>query len=227
MDNELELIKSRYARRGIKKNQYNILKPSVYLTIQERERALLCLFSKKFSNIHEKKVLEIGCGSGDNLLQLIRLGFSPENLIGNELLEERVNAARRCLPNTVQIVAGDACALCFPSESFDVVYQSVVFSSILDNAFQERLATRMWDMVKPGGGIIWYDFIYNNPANPDVRGVTLQRVRKLFPEGKISYSRVTLAPPLSRWITRIHPNGYHLLNVFPFLRTHILAWIEK
>ena len=48
-----------------------------------------------------------------------------------------------------------------------------VFPSILDDSFQQKLADRMWALTKPGGGILWYDFIYNNPRNPDVRGVPL------------------------------------------------------
>jgi len=37
--------------------------------------------------------------------------------------------------------------------------------------------------------------IYNNPCNPDVRGVPLHRIRQLFPEGKIHHWKLTLAPP--------------------------------
>ena len=40
-------------------------------------------------------------------------------------------------------------------ESFDIVTQSTVFSSILDHRFQQDLSNRMWRMVKPRGGILW------------------------------------------------------------------------
>ena len=29
----------------------------------------------------------------------------------------------------------------------------------------------MWAAVKPGGGVLWYDFTVDNPRNADVRGV--------------------------------------------------------
>jgi hypothetical protein len=108
--------------------------------------------------------------------------------------------------------------------SFDIVFQSTVFSSILDGAFQQRLAKRMWEWVKPGGGILWYDFIYNNPRNPDVRGVTVASIKKLFPEGRLRVRRITLAPPIAR---RVPACTLSLLNLFPFLRTHVMCWIEK
>jgi len=85
----------------------------------------------------------------------------------------------------------------------------------------------MWELTKRGGGVLWYDFIYDNPENPDVRGVPIRRIRELFPEGRMRYWRLTLAPPIARRVCRIHPCLYYVFNVFPFLRTHVLCWIAK
>ena len=85
----------------------------------------------------------------------------------------------------------------------------------------------MWSWLRPGGAVLWYDFTYNNPRNPDVRGVPLRRVQALFPQGRITARRVTLAPPLARVLVRVHPALYGLFNSVPWLRTHILCWIEK
>jgi len=57
--------------------------------------------------------------------------------------------------------------------------------------------------------------------------VVLARVRQLFPEGRLSARRVTLAPPLARVLCRLHPALYGLFNGLPLLRTHRLAWIAK
>jgi hypothetical protein len=35
---------------------------------------------------------------------------------------------------------------------------------------------------KRRGGILWYDFIYNNPGNPDVRGVHHSPNQGAFPQ---------------------------------------------
>jgi hypothetical protein len=69
------------------------------------------------------------------------------------------------------------------------------FPSKLDDGFQQKLADLTWSLTRPGGGVLWFDFIYNNPRNPDVRGVPLHRIRQLFPEGKIHHWKLTLAPP--------------------------------
>jgi hypothetical protein len=158
---------------------------------------------------------------------MLRLGFQPENLVGNELLPQRAELARSVVPAALPIIQGDAAELEFPVGAFDIVYQSVVFTSILDRAFQLRLARRMWRWVAPGGGVLWYDFLYDNPRNPDVAGIPVRRIRGLFPAGELRSWKITLAPPIARAVTRIHPMLYPLLNSIPLLRTHILCWIRK
>jgi len=229
MDNEVDEVKKRYLRRkALPGSLYDPLKPDVYMAQQEKERALISLLNRAgLAPLVDKSLLEIGCGSGANLQQMIKLGFKPENLKGNELLAERVSTAQRMLPASIEIFPGDATTLDLPIESFDVVYQSTVFSSILDNRFQQELAERMWSWAKPGGGVLWYDFTYNNPSNPDVRGVPVSRIRELFPQGEFEIMRLTLAPPISRIATRIHHSLYTLLNAVPILRTHVLCWIRK
>jgi len=196
--------------------------------MQEVERALIRWINRfDIEPIAHRTVLEIGCGTGNNLLELVRLGFVPENIVGNELLEERAFIARKRLPVATRIILGDATTTDIPDGPFDIVLQSTVFTSLLDDEFQQKLADRMWSLVKPGGGVLWYDFIYDNPKNPDVRGVSLRRIRALFPHAKIRYWRLTLAPPISRLVTRFHPSLYTLFNMLPFLRTHVLCWIRK
>jgi len=109
----------------------------------------------------------------------------------------------------------------------DIVLQSTVFSSLLDDGFQQRLAEAMWRWVRPGGAVLWHDFTVNNPRNRDVRGVPLSRVRALFPQAQLDVRRITLAPPLARRVCAWHPALYPVLNALPLLRTHVLVWVGK
>ena len=120
------------------------------------------------------------------------------------------------------IFLGDAANL-DPTLKFDIVFQSTVFTSILENDFRERLAKRMWELTKPEGIVLWYDFEFNNPRNPDVRGVPWQEVRGYFPDAThVMKKRTTLAPPIGRRVGQF----YNFLN-FPFLRTHCVAAFKK
>ena len=75
--------------------------------------------------------------------------------------------------------------------------------------------------------MLWYDFTVDNPRNRDVRGVPLPRVHTLFPHGHVQAQRLTLAPPIARAVSRVHPGLYTWFNALPVLRTHVLAWIAK
>lgn len=226
---ETTLVRERYARRtDAQGERYHPFRADVNLTLQERQRAMLALLRDRLTlPTADARVLEIGCGSGSNLLELLLLGFRPANLAGVELLEARAAIARERLPSTVRVEVGDATRFDAPPASFDIVMQSTVFSSILDRATSAALAARMWDLVAPGGGILWYDFAFDNPANRDVRGVPVAEVRRLFPSGTMTVKRVTLAPPIARRAVAIHPVLYPVLNAFPFLRSHRLCWIQK
>ena len=226
-DHEPDAVAERYARRAVS-DRYSALRPDVWQTLQERQRAMLGLFARLgWADLSDKHLLEVGCGSGGNLLELLRLGFAPRHLTGIELLPERHAQARDVLPVALALHAGDALQLTLPASSQDAVFASTVFSSLLDDAFQQRLADAMWAWVKPGGGVLWYDFTVNNPRNADVRGVPLKRVRALFPHGRVQAQRITLAPPIARAVTNVHPGLYTLFNTLPMLRTHVLAWIAK
>jgi SAM-dependent methyltransferase len=228
---EPDRVTERYARRGTDPaiaDRYSLLQPDVWQTVQERQRAMLQLLARRgWHDLRERRLLEVGCGAGGNLLEFLRMGWQPEHLAGIELLPERHAHARAVLPERVALHLGDACTAPIAEASCDLVFQATVFSSLLDDAFQQRLAAAMWRWVKPGGAVLWYDFTVDNPRNRDVRGVPLRRVRALFPEGRIEARRVTLAPPLARAACRVWPGWYPVLNAVPVLRTHVLAWVAK
>ncbi|SEK57640.1 Methyltransferase domain-containing protein [Roseateles sp. YR242] len=232
-DHELQAIAQRYARReerlgGLER--YSLLRPEVWQMLHERQAMMLRLLAARahgLGPVAEWRLAEVGCGAGGNLMDMLRIGLRPEHLTGIELLPERFEAARATLPAQVRLLAGDASQAEVAPASQHLVLQSTVFSSILDDGLQQRLAQAMWRWVKPGGAVLWYDFIVDNPRNPDVRGVPVKRMRALFPEGRPVVRRVTLAPPLARVVCRLHPGAYGVFNALPLLRTHVLALIEK
>jgi ubiquinone/menaquinone biosynthesis C-methylase UbiE len=227
MSTEPDEVKARYARRA-EPERYSLLRPDVWHSVQERQRAMLRLFADLgHTDLSTLRLLEVGCGTGNNLLEFLRMGFAPQHLSGAELLPDRFQVARAALPSALHLHEGDALNMNVPEQSQDIVFVSTVFSSLLDDVFQQRLANAMWRWVKPGGGVLWYDFTVNNPRNADVRGVPLKRVKALFPKGKLRSQRVTLAPPLARRVTSLRPSLYACFNALPLLRTHALVWVSK
>ena len=227
---EASAVRARYARRpqAAADARYSLANPAALLAMQGRQRAIVELLrGAGRSDFAAQTVLEFGSGSGGNLLELLWLGFRPEHLAGVELLPERHEAARARLPAAVQLTLGDATGTVIEPASVDIAYASTVFSSLLDDAFRQRFADAMWRAVRPGGGVLWYDFTVDNPANADVRGVPVRQVRELFPEARITGRRLTLLPPLARRLVRLGPAWHQAFDALPWLRTHWLAWIAK
>jgi len=223
--NELEEIKKRYEIR--KQTIVRGSKSDFYFNwfIQnERELRYAKILQQYFGHdLSEIKFMEIGAGAGDNIFFFARRGINWNNIWANELLTDRFDILKTKFTNC-NLLEGDASTLAFKNE-FDIVFQSTVFTSVLDNDLKQKLADKMLDMVKPEGIILWYDFMFDNPRNKHVKGITKTEIKKLFAKAKnIQFYKVTLAPPISRRFYRI----YNLLNtLFPFLRTHIIAVIQK
>ena len=67
MHNEVELIRKRYAERTRDEitQRYSFIRPSVYLPVQERERALMRWIRKfEVEPLASRRVLEIGSFEG-------------------------------------------------------------------------------------------------------------------------------------------------------------------
>jgi len=209
-------------------NIYGLSNPGQLFMLQERERGVLNIFRKMNRDVlRTGKILEVGCGSGVWIRDLIRWGANPANISGVELLPERAAAAQRLSPAGVSIHCGDARQLHFPDKTFDVVIQSTVFTSILDRETQRQLAREMLRVTKPDGVILWYDFYRNNPWNSEVRGVKKSEILKLFPNCDIQLRSMTLMPPLVRMVAPISWISCQVLSLVPLLRTHYLGTIRR
>ena len=222
-----EALAQRYARRRDDR-RYQPLQPDVWRLLQDRQRAMLALFARAgWHDLSARRVVEAGCGSGGNLLEMLRLGCAPQNLVGIELLPARQLQARARLPPATGVWLGDAAGMPIEPDSQDLVLLFTVLSSLLEDAAQQRLADALWRWLKPGGAVLCYDLAVANPRNADVRAVAPRRLRQLFPAACLHSRRVTLAPPLARRVCRWHPALYGLLNGIVLLRSHRLTWIEK
>jgi ubiquinone/menaquinone biosynthesis C-methylase UbiE len=229
--NSFDLEEARIRTAYVKRHgdlRYSWFNPGHLFMVQERERQLLAILGRHaFVPLNTKKILEVGCGTGDWLREFVKWGARPEHIVGIDLLSDRVAEAKRLCPETVEIKCGSAAALSFPDKTFDLVLQSTVFTSILDFEMKRQIASEMLRVVKEDGLILWYDYHANNPRNPDVRGVKKQEIHQLFIGHRITLRRITLAPPLARLIAPHSWLACYLLERVPLLCTHYLGVIQK
>jgi SAM-dependent methyltransferase len=232
LDLELARIDAEYRRRDssdVHSVRYSYFNEAALLHSQSLERNLLALLKKHcFTNLAEKKILDVGCGSGGRLRRFLEYGTLPNNLYGIDLMAHRIEQAQLLNP-AINWQVGSAHQLPYPDSTFDLVMSFVVFSSILNESFSKRIADEMWRVRRPGGLLLFYDFTYSNPINPAVRGMSCKEIQRLFkrPRTRFDHKRVSLAPPIARIVA---PHAYWLaytMEQFKILNTHIISIISQ
>ena len=226
---EDERVRAAYARRrqSIPAGRYARTNPFTLCAAHEREEEMAAMFrAEGLTTLAGLRILDVGCGRGDTLRQMLEYGADPELLTGIDLLDENVKQARRRSPH-LQILCGSASRLPFSDSSFDLVLQFTLFTSILNDEVKRAIAAEMTRVLAPGGRILWYDFSFNNPKNPDVRGIGKREIRALFPGLEMKTKRVTLAPPLGRIVAPFSVVLYYFLSRVRPLCTHLLCLLRK
>jgi ubiquinone/menaquinone biosynthesis C-methylase UbiE len=225
----LDRIRAENSRRAreIDREFYALHRPANLFMRHSQDRALVwALTQAGLLPLDERTILDVGCGVGSWLGVFETLGARRPNLSGVDLDDARVAACRHRFPGA-DVRLSDASRLSWPEARFDVVLQSTVFTSILDRALKQAVASEMLRVLKPHGAIIWYDFHVNNPRNPHVQGVGRREIEALFPGCSVRLRRTTLAPPLAR---RLVPLSWALstaLEGLTFLNTHYIGVVQK
>jgi SAM-dependent methyltransferase len=221
-------IKSAYEKINKPAGYYSWFDPGNLFLIQEREKLLLRLLRQHGRDpLAGSRFFEIGCGSGYWLREFIKWGVVPNDVTGIDLRAEALTIASRICPQGVTLRCMNGSTLDFQDESFDLVLQSLVFTSILDEGMRHSMAGEMLRVVKKTGLIIWYDFHIDNPWNPNVRGVRKAEISRLFPNCHIQLERVSLAIPLVKILAPWSWATCYFLARLRFLNTHYLGVIRK
>jgi ubiquinone/menaquinone biosynthesis C-methylase UbiE len=226
-DDDIKRLEQTYQARNADSDNrlYALANPSYLFAIQQRERRLLQLLTKhNLLPLHNKKILEVGCGRGGVLLEYLRYGAMPYNLFGVDYLIDRLDTADEKL-SSAHWANADGQRLPYADHIFDIVIQYTALSSLLDPAVRQNVAAEMRRVVnKQHGVIVWYDF-WLNPKNPDTHGIRPQEIKSLFPDCQYDFRKITLAPPLAR---RIAPISWMLavfLENLTIFNSHYLAVI--
>lgn len=226
---ELERLRNAYEHRSrsVPADRYSRTNPGHLFALHEREVTMAAMLrADGLRSLAGLRILDVGCGRGATLRQYLEYEADPSRLWGIDLFPPFVEQARSASPG-LQIICGSASRLPFHEGSFDLVSQFMLFTSVLDDEVKHRTAEEMRRVLVPGGRMLWYDFAFDNPANPDVRGIGLAEVRRLFPGFSGTHRRITLAPPLGRAIGHFGPTIYHLSSMIRPLCTHYLCLLKK
>lgn len=230
LENEEARIRNVYEKRdsGGKRELYHWSRPDVLLNQYRMRSAVATLFTANgLGDLSRIKALDVGCGSGGWIRTLMEWGARTENLCGVDLLQNRIDEAKRLTPG-VDFRTASGFSISYDAESFDFVSAHTVFSSITDSSARDALAREMTRVLKRDGAILIYDYRISHPQNPDTVGIGASEIARLFPEFSLVSKSMTLAPPIARPLSRVSPLLAFAGEIFfPFLRTHAIHFLKK
>src|ERR1051326_9125831 len=118
----------------------------LFLSQEDRYRIYPWLYeAAEFRHHRGEHVLEIGCGTGCDLLQVVKHGAIAT---GVDITDEHLRLAQERVGNLAQVRRADARDLPFPVSSFDCVYSHGVIHHCHE---PERIAAEILRVLKPGG----------------------------------------------------------------------------
>jgi ubiquinone/menaquinone biosynthesis C-methylase UbiE len=207
------MVKSRDAAQ-LAQDHWN--ETPLFLSEEERYRTYPWLYqAAEFREHRGERVLEIGCGTGSDLLQFARHGA---HAVGIDLTATHVGLARKRVGNLATIHQGDARHLPFEDGVFDYVY----CHGVLHHSDEpEKIVNEMFRVLRPGGkfnvhvyslcsavtlygflryGRKWKRHIENGPAPVHIDLYTAKKLRRLF-GSQIVVEKYEFSPMpfLARW----------------------------
>ena len=225
---ETTRIRDVYGRRTSLGHRYSSFNKSHLMLMQSRERAVLSLLQQVgMADLGGLRILDVGCGTGQWLLDLIRWGADAERVCGVDLNTDRIRRARRRLPRGIRLGVADGNKLPFKTGEFDLIIMATVVSSILDESLRRGIVAEGLRVLANDGYLLWYDMHWNNRRNSEIRGVGRGELNGLFAGYQVIWKRVTLAPPLSRIAAPFSETLHQMLELIPWLRSHTLGIVSK
>ncbi len=225
--NRLRRVYREYAVRGFGESRWSLANRGNQAVRDECHfKSREALQQAGFFPLENRRILDVGCGTGERLAAFADWGARPEQLYGVDLIPDRVSAARQKHPRlTFQLANAEA--IPFADGAFDLAMVFTVFTSILSRQMTANVCREINRVLVRGGGVLWYDFRMHNPLNRHVRGISRDRIQEMFPGFKLRLETISLLPPLARRLGRLTHLLYAPLSSFPFLRSHYLGVLTK
>nr|WP_315023593.1 class I SAM-dependent methyltransferase [uncultured Aminipila sp.] len=227
----------RESQDGYNETTYTTLRDDILIFKQDTEKRLVKIVREAFYNrdVKDLKVLEVGTGWGQRFRTFLDMGFEPSNLYGIDLLQHFIERARKW-SGDLNFICGDAQNLPYENDSFDIVFQCVAFSSIIDRNIIKNICSEMIRVLNNDGIIIWIDFGIKDQKKyykgiQYLQSIELEEIVSFFPNCNMQFENKLYLKPLF-WKLCNHKNKYNkfLYNIFSsfnFCKSHYVIVLKK
>jgi glutathione S-transferase len=149
--------------------------------------------------------LDLGCGTGENVLELARRGLDAWGLDAAGAAIAKANQKRDARGLTARFVEGDALDLAALGRTFDTVLDCGLFHVITDEE-RTRYVRELDHVLRPGGRHLMFGFA-TNPSGFGPRGYSPEELRAYFHGWREVFIRPTTFQavggpgPMAAWIS--------------------------
>ena len=221
--------KAHYERKN--KFRDDLLNPETLYQFLALKKCFVNSLNKISLKKKESRIIDIGCGSASQLINLVSLGFNQDNLFGIDINKVDINFAKKNYP-LLNLSLQDATNLDFKNNYFDLTYESTMFVQITNNRISQKIANEMIRITKKGGHLILFDWRYGNFNNANFLACNKRRIKELFKVDKstklISIEKGMLIPPIGRFLSKNMGSIYFVFSrLFPFFVGQIAYVLQK
>lgn len=173
-----------------------VTKDMLYPTLPVREYdnffkwcGIIQLFlSSNFIDIKNYRILDAGCGNGQDLRKFIELGAKPANCYGIDFAENAIDFARENSPPAVTYKTSELHETGFEDDFFDIIVSFNTIVNFPDNEYLKKINDEFRRVIKDNGMLLLICAISADAQNKEgfikipVRIFTLDEVQRLFPD---------------------------------------------
>lgn len=219
-----------YEKKGVDRNDL-LCNPEVLFQALAFDASVISALRSIHPDRVSIRILDVGCGTGDSILNFLKVGFDASRIYGIDILEELISVGRARFPN-VNLTCEDASNMKFTDASFDLVFEGTMFVQISDESVARKIADEMLRVTKLHGFIVLADWRWPKPGDTNYKALSMKRIVKLFHVGTqsriLGVHKGALIPPIGRFLSSRLPFAYFSIAfILPFLVGQVTTVLKK
>lgn len=147
-----------------------------------------------YDSLEHVQVLDVACGDGQWLRNVMDRGGSPDRLIGTDIYEPIIEKARQLSDKRIQFLYASPDELPFAHRQFDIIFVFGLFMHVLDEHLRNKIARELLQRLNDNGIVICINRLNGSEDQLEpylaytTRGLGLEEVTDIFPGCHIDFN---------------------------------------